>query len=87
MKRVNRQLELQVERYQQILRVREFQSPSARITASITGIDSSSLLSRLNLGAGRAEGVVKYMPVTVPEGLVGIVSDVTNHSAMVRTIT
>ena len=83
----NRQLELQVERYQQILRVREFQSPSAKITASVTGIDTSSLLSRISLGAGNAEGVVKHMPATVPEGLVGIVADVTDHSAIVRTIT
>ncbi len=84
---LNRQLELQVKRYQQILRVREFQSPSAKITASVTGTDSSSLLSRLSLGAGSVEGVVKHMPATVPEGLVGIVAAVNNHSAIVRTIT
>ena len=84
---LNRQLELQVKRYQQVLRVREFQSPSAKITANVIGIDSSSLLSRLRLGAGSVEGVVKYMPVTVPEGLVGIIADATNHNAIVRTIT
>ena len=83
---LNRQLELQIKRYQQVLRVRELQSPSAKMTASVTGIDSSSLLSRLSLSAGSIEGVVKHMPVTVPEGLVGIVSDVTNHSSIVRTI-
>ena len=86
LKEQNRQLELKLERYQQILGVREFQSPSARITASVTGIDSSLLLSRLSLGAGSTDGVIKYMPVTTPEGLVGIVTAVTNHSSKVRTI-
>ncbi len=86
LKAQNRQLELQVERYQQILGVRQFQSPSARITANVTGIDSSLLLSRLTLGAGSADGVIKYMPVTIPEGLVGIVTDVSSQSSMVRTV-
>lgn len=86
LKAQNRKLELKVERYQQVLGIREFQSPNAEIIASVIGIDTSALLSRLSLGVGAADGVTKYMPATVPEGLIGIVIDLTKYSAVVRTI-
>lgn len=82
-----RQLELQLERYVQATRIQELQSPGVVATAPVTGVDASSVLSRIRLGAGHSQGVRENMPVTVPEGLVGVVSEVTERSANVRAIT
>lgn len=83
----NRRLEDQVNSLQTILTVREDQSRGVALSAPVTGVDPSPLLSRLTLGQGAAGGVVANMPVTVPEGLVGIVTAVTERSASVRTVT
>lgn len=82
-----RQLEINIERYRQTLRVREFQSPGVVGTAPVIGVDSSPLLSRIDLGEGRAHGISRNMPVTSPDGLVGLVIEVLEHRAVVRAIT
>jgi rod shape-determining protein MreC len=82
----NRELQIEVERLQQLLKVRETQSPGAFLTAPVTGISPSSLQSQLTLGRGSSSGVIKNAPATVPGGLVGIVTDVTARSSVVRTI-
>ena len=81
-----RQLELELASLTQIREVRLSQSPGVVTTAPVVGADSSPLLSRLVLGKGRAAGVAKDMPVTVPEGLVGVVTGVAEGSAGVRTL-
>lgn len=83
----NRQLEVTLERYKEALRVREFQSPGVVGTAPVVGVDPSPLLSRITLGEGWADGVARNMPVTTPAGLVGIVTEVRENRAIVRTIT
>lgn len=83
----NRQLELELERFSQALQVIESQSPGVVMTASVVGVDSSPLISRITLGAGSADGVTENMPVTIPEGLVGLVTAVSEHKASVRAIT
>jgi rod shape-determining protein MreC len=82
----NRELEIELERLQQLLNVRETQSPGAFLTAPVTGISSSPVQRQLTIGRGSDSGVTKNTPVTVPAGLVGIVTDVTARSAVVRTI-
>lgn len=82
----NRQLVLEVERLHEALAVREDQSPGVVTTASITGGSSGPVLTRLSLNKGAREGVLVNMPVTVPAGLVGIVTDVAPRSAVVRTV-
>jgi rod shape-determining protein MreC len=82
----NRELQIEIERLQQLLKVRETQSPGAFLTAPVTGISSSSVQSQLTIGRGKSHGVKVNAPVTVPAGLVGIVTDVTERSAVVRTI-
>ncbi len=81
-----RRLELELQTLTQIREVRLSQSPGVVTTAPVVGADLSPLSSRLTLGKGRAEGVAKDMPVTVPEGLVGVVVGVTEGSAGVRTL-
>jgi rod shape-determining protein MreC len=82
----NRDLQIEIERLQQLLKVQEMQSPGAFLTAPVTGISSSNIESQLTIGRGRASGVRVNSPVTVPTGLVGIVTDVTERNAVVRTI-
>ncbi|MEZ4631905.1 MAG: rod shape-determining protein MreC [Deinococcales bacterium] len=77
---------MQLESFRKILGVRVFQSPGVVSTAPVTGVSSSPLSSKLTLGAGKADGVLNYMPITVPSGLVGIVTDTSENSATVRTI-
>ena len=81
-----RRLELELETLTQIREVRLSQSPGVVTTAPVVGADLSPLISHLTLGKGRAGGVAKDMPVTVPAGLVGVVVGVTERSAGVRTL-
>lgn len=82
----NRALQIELERLRQLLSVRETQSPGAFLTAPVTGISISNLQGQLTLGRGSNDSVVKNAPVTVPAGLVGIVTEVTPRSSVVRTI-
>lgn len=86
LKSEQRQLELELENYRQVLGVRVFQSPAVIGTADIIGVSSGVLQDNLTINQGKAEGVVAFMPITVPEGLVGIVTNVQEHKAIVRTI-
>lgn len=54
--------------------------------ARVRGQSASQLNATLTLGAGKNDGVRLYMPVTVPEGLVGLVSEVSEGQALVRTV-
>jgi rod shape-determining protein MreC len=83
----NRRLEDRVDSLRTIVAVREDQSHGVVLSATVTGVDPSPLLARLTLGQGAAGGVAQGMPVTVPEGLVGVVTAVSERSASVRTIT
>lgn len=83
----NRELALQVEQLLQVVQIREAQSPGVVATAPVTGLSTSALVERLTLGKGSRDGVQESMPVTVPQGLVGIVTDVTANSAVVRALT
>ena len=82
----NRQLALEVERLREALAVREDQSPGVVTTAAVTGGSSGPVLTRLSLNKGSGDGLLVNMPVTVPGGLVGIVTDVAGGSAVVRTV-
>jgi rod shape-determining protein MreC len=82
----NRALEVQLERLEQLLQVRETQSPAAILTAPVTATSSSPILRQLTIGRGSKHGVMANMPVTVPAGLVGLVTDVKAGSSSVRTI-
>lgn len=86
LQQLNRELSLQVEQLQEVVQIREDQSPGVETTAPVIGVSSGSVLQRLTLGKGRSEGVVVDMPVTVPQGLVGIVTEVGRTTAAVRLI-
>lgn len=81
-----RQLELEIARLQEVLAIREAQSPGVVTTAPVVGGSSGATVQRLTLGSGASAGVVNGMPVTAPAGLVGIVTDVTERRAVVRTL-
>ncbi len=79
-------LELEVQRLEQVLAVRRSQSPGVVATAPVVGGAVGAELARLIVGLGARDGVTVDMPVTVPQGLVGIVTDVGPDSAVVRTV-
>lgn len=81
-----RMLELEVQRLEQVLAVRRSQSPGVVATAPVVGGTLGDGLARLVIGLGSRGGVTVDMPVTVPQGLVGIVTDVGPSSAVVRTV-
>ena len=83
----NRRLTLEVERLGQLLEVRTRLSPGAALTAPVVGVSSGAIIDRLTLGGGARVGMVRNMPVVVPAGLVGIVTEVSAGSALVRTVT
>ncbi len=82
----NRDLELEVQRLREVLNVRQEQSPGVVTSAPVTGGSTGAALARLDLGKGSRDGVLPNMPVTVPSGLVGIVTDVARGASVVRTV-
>ena len=82
----SRQLDLVIGRLREALAVREDQSPGVVTTAAVTGGSSGAVLARLSLDKGVRHGLSVNMPVTVPAGLVGIVTEVAGGSAVVRTV-
>lgn len=79
-------LELEVQRLEQVLDVRRMQSPGVVATAPVIGGGVGPDISRLIIGLGSSSGVHVGMPVTVPQGLVGIITEVTPTTAVVRTV-
>ncbi len=82
----NRRLELDLQSLQQMLAVRQDQSSGVVTSAVVTGGSAGPALSRLSIGKGSRAGILIDMPVTVPDGLVGIVTGVTASAAVVRTV-
>ncbi len=83
----NRDLRLQVEQLAEVARIQADQSPGVALTAPVTGRSTSALLARLTLGKGASDGVMSNMVATVPQGLVGMVTEVSSGSAVVRSVT
>ncbi len=81
-----RQLELRVQELEALLEVRRNQSPGAVLVAPVVGWSRSAAVDTLTIGAGRRDGVVRGMPVSAPAGLVGIVVEVAETRAVVRTL-
>ncbi|MEZ0347018.1 MAG: rod shape-determining protein MreC [Thermus sp.] len=82
----NKRLRLAVERLSRALRVRQEQAPGVVAVAPVVGEDLSGLYRRLVIGLGEQDGIRVGMPVTAPEGLVGLVVEVEAHRALVRTL-
>lgn len=82
----NRALSLQLEQLREVVRIREDQSPGVATTAPVVGFSAGSVMQRLTIGKGTNDGVHVDMPVTVPQGLVGLVIDAGRDRATVRTI-
>ena len=83
----NRALELDLERLQELLSVRETQSSGAVLSAPVLEVSPSPLVRRVTLAKGSVAGVRPDMPATTSAGLVGVVTDVTARRAVVRAIT
>lgn len=81
-----RDLELEAARMREILAIRDAQSPGVITTAPVIGGSSGTMVDRLQLGSGRSAPLEVGMPVTVPAGLVGIVTDVVAGRGVVRTL-
>lgn len=81
-----RALQLDVEHLREVLAVRTDQSAGVVTSAAVTGGSAGPVLSRLTLSKGSAAGILVDMPVTVPVGLVGLVTGVSPGAAVVRTV-
>lgn len=82
----NLELKVELERLRRALAVREAQAPGVVAIAPVITEDTSGLYRRLVLGLGNADGLAVGMPVTSPEGLVGVIIETTPHRAVVRTV-
>jgi rod shape-determining protein MreC len=81
-----RDLELENARYARTLDLRASQSPGVVLSAPVVSASVSPVGGGLELGLGGAAGVLPDMPVTVADGLVGVVSRVGERSAWVTTV-
>jgi rod shape-determining protein MreC len=82
----SRQLELRLQELEVLLDVRRNHSPGAVLVASVVGWSRTPAVDTLTIGAGRRDGVTRGMPVSAPEGLVGIVVEVGEARSVVRTV-
>jgi rod shape-determining protein MreC len=81
-----RQLEWQLRDLELLLGARRNQSPAALLAAPVIGRSATAVGDTLTLGSGERNGIARQMPVTAPEGLVGIVIDTTGYTSVVRTV-
>jgi rod shape-determining protein MreC len=82
-----RRLEIALEQLESLLQVRNTQSPGAVLTAPVLQVSPSPIIRQVIIGQGAAAGVRRNMPVTTPEGLVGMVTEVLPRTSSVRAIT
>ena len=82
----NARLRLEVARLARALEVKAGQAPGVVAVAPVVAEDASGLYRRLVLGLGSQDGLRPGMPVTAPQGLVGLVVEVEAHRALVRTL-
>ncbi|HEX2864836.1 MAG TPA: rod shape-determining protein MreC, partial [Deinococcales bacterium] len=75
-----------IKRLEQAAGVRETISPAIVAIAGVVAADPTPLLSRLVIDKGQADGVSERMPVVSGQNLVGVVMEVTKHSATVWTL-
>jgi len=57
------------------------------LPARIIGMPGSRVVERLEINRGSADGIERNMPVVLPEGVVGKVSTVMRHRALVEPLT
>jgi rod shape-determining protein MreC len=81
-----RRLELQVAELERLLAARRSQSPAAVASAPVVARSVGGVADSLTLAAGAGQGVVRGMPVTATEGLVGLVVEVSGGTSVVRTV-
>lgn len=81
-----RELELANARYAETVKLRAAQSPGVVMSAPVVSAGVGVVSGTLELGLGRAAGVLADMPVTVADGLVGVVTGVSDKTAWVRTL-
>jgi rod shape-determining protein MreC len=80
------QLDLEVKKLEELADIKRTQSPSVFKAAQVIAFNFDALNAELRINKGSADGVQLKMAVTTPQGLVGDVMQVDQHSAMVRTI-
>ena len=80
-----REIELSNQRLRRLL---DFQTSLAdrAIAAEVIGTDPSQWFKAIIINKGRSDGLKKGLPVVVPEGVAGQVTDVSNHYAKVMLI-
>jgi rod shape-determining protein MreC len=81
-----RLLEIDNERLAALAQAQFRQSPGAEQVVAVSRGFVGQASRYLELAAGRAAGVQPLMPATAPDGLVGLVTDVTDRRSVVRSI-
>jgi rod shape-determining protein MreC len=79
-------LRIQAAREKAAAQIRNLQSPGLVGIAQVIGVSTSPLLARLTINRGSADGIHRFMPVTVPQGLVGQVVQTSRKQAEVITL-
>lgn len=87
LQKTTRALEIELERLSNLLEIKKTQAAGAALTAPVASSSPGAILKQLNLARGRLHGVKPNMPVTAIGGLVGLVTEVSDRTASVRTIT
>jgi rod shape-determining protein MreC len=81
------QLEQEAKKLESAAKIRRYQSPGVFAIASVISYKNDGLVSQLMVARGAQDGLQPGMAVTTPSGLVGIVQEVAQRTALIRTVT
>ena len=76
---------LENDRFRRLLGFKEV-SPHSLVAAKVVGKNLTLLRNTLTLNVGKTDGVLPHMPVVGDGGLVGVVSNVSDHYSIVRIL-
>ncbi len=82
----NQRLSLENRQLQATVHIQKVQGLGVFTVAPVIDDDASGLYRRLIIGRGKEQGVRVGMAVTTVNGLVGIITDVTENRSVVRTL-
>ncbi len=80
------EMQAENDRLRALLKFQQDHPQFKMVAATVIGRNFGTWANTLTIDRGRAEGITVNMPVVVPGGVVGFVSDVYEHSARVQTM-
>lgn len=83
----NKELELQLKKIKKTLELNTVLTERVYLNATVINRNTDYWYGTVTLDKGKKNGIKKNMPVVVSEGLVGVISNVSNYNSTVKLLT